>query len=459
MFQAAATFGAGLLAGQGLGACQERLPGCRLRSLTEDAGTAFRLSVHVIGARSDELARPGFIARPELRLEVVLGQARKQTEAADFVGEPQAAAARGASNWGDLGCTSGGGGSHSSTSRSSSSSGASAAADLGGDRCPWRFDDTLTFAVGAADVLGGGLRLRLGARSDVHFGPLQVRLPTTQDLGEGILELRAGVLSACRLAAHAAVDGRSGGRDGAAARGKKVWQTPVLVVPLIRAGDLMRSGGSAAVSHVWLSCSVSVDPEKLLLEAEQAGRSLVDRVVDPCMQCVQAPGCGALHYCTAGLSAAPACSARSPRHLCSGSAAKGAGVGSPESSAGQDTGVYATCEVPSALTSAGSPPRLQEAIDDWSRHPSMNGLAGLSLAYGGEASLGSWAPSRCAASSVVPSNGAVWVPKNFNMYSQEADDGAAARDDRQRLAPDTGRSLRSTTLRGGERRRADMQRP
>lgn len=414
MFQAAATFGAGILAGQGLGACRESLPGCRIRDPGEDAGTSFRLSVHVLGARSAELARPGLVRRPELRVEVLFGQTQKETEAAVFAGDAAAATPQldgaAAAGWAALGCTSGDG--EGRDGRSAASGGApaadAAAAALGAagaaaeddERCPWRFDDTVTFAARPCDVLREGIRLRLGARSDVCLGPLQVRLPRVQDLGEGVLELRRAVLAACRpAAAPDAGHGAGGSSGGPAAAPRRVWRTPVLVVPLTRVADGPAGGLSLpVVSRVSLTCSVNMDPEVLLREAALADRSLMDKVVDPMVQCIEAPACAALPFCGAGRLAA-ACRARSPRSYGTPPRASGAGAVAGAAAGG----AYATCEVPAVLVRGGALP--EEEAEDGFQQPSLNGLAGLWPAHG--AGLGAespWRPVRF--SSAAPEAGA-----------------------------------------------------
>jgi len=443
IFQGVVTFSAGLLAGQGLGACQESLPGCRLRDPAQESGSAFRLSVRVLGADSPELQAPGLVARPVLRLEVGLGESQKETEAAVFAGGQAGGSSSSgakASSWAQLGCVS------SEDRASRASSRVSSKSEEDEEACSWHFDDTLTFAARVPDLLGPGLRLRLGACSDVCIGPLQVRMPRVQDLGEAVLELRHGILAACRLAPTEVQGGSTcsaGGSIGGAVR--QVWQTPVLQVSLKRLADGMRT---VVVARVALTCSVTADPALLLHEAARAERSLVDRVVDPFVRCIETPACGGAPFCCSAAVGRGAATARSPRTCCSvdGSAVpvpfyRGAGSSGSRGSEGQCDSAYATCEVPSSLVSGGPP--LQEDLDGLSGLNGLNGLwpmppsghrAGAALAappsggapppgFGGgggagvhaELALGGWWPSQPPAEEPrgAGSAPAGWQPRRF----------------------------------------------
>jgi len=413
MLQAAATFSAGLLAGQGLGACREKLPGCRLRDPGEDDGPAFRLSVHVLAAASPEVAAPGLVARPQLRLEVVLGQSRKETEAAVFAGTGGSEGAGGAaasalssaggamaSGWGAFSCSSGG-----DDSRRSFADSELDEQEEQEEPSPWRFDDTLTFAAGLSDILGEGLRFRLAARSDMCLGPLQVRMPRVQDLGEAVLELRHGILAVCRPEPGAPPGSGLSSSSSASASAsasastsrRRLWQTPVLVVPLRRAcSDGAAAAQVPVVSRISLTCSVNCDPSLLLRKAEQAERSLVDKVVDPCVRCIQGPECASLPFC--GVGRLPSsCRARSPRPYCRNGSQR-----SGDDSLSRSNG-YATCEVPASLVAGGYMQDDQEAPNGlW---PALNGL---------------WPAHPTAASE----NSSRWQPKRFSEAAPE--DAAAA---------------------------------
>jgi len=322
MIQAVATFGAGVFAGQGLSACHGSLPSCGLRGHGDDHGTAFKLSVHVHRISASEL-EPSPVLRPQPQLEVCLGQARKCTEVADFT---DAAAARGLAEAG-TGAADGG------------------PAPAGG---AWGFGETLTFAAQLGDVLGVGLRLQLSARSDVCLGPLRVQLPRTRDLGEAALSLRRAVLPACEPAAGEALGGSFGGS------GRPEWRTPALSVPLARTGDGLHSGiASPAVAHVVLSVSVNADPEALLRRAEELERPLVEQVVDPVVQCIEAPS-----KCVREAAArwAPLCSGCRPARRCQSpvhrAQAKGSSMNDDRPlciTLPMGSGAYATCEVPAFL--------------------------------------------------------------------------------------------------------------
>merc|ERR1719282_518365 len=87
MIQAAATFGAGIMAAQKLGpacGCQGPMPSCRLRNAADDEGTNFKLAVHVHAAAVPELNEPGLLMRPKPQLQVLLGDVRTETAVADY---------------------------------------------------------------------------------------------------------------------------------------------------------------------------------------------------------------------------------------------------------------------------------------------------------------------------------------------------------------------------------------
>lgn len=261
MIQAAATFGAGIMAAQKIGSscgCQGPLPSCRLRNAGDDEGTNFKLAVHVHAAAAPELNEPGMLMRPRPQLQALLGDVRTETAFADYA-SPDERAKSGLSN--------------------------GKAAFLGASEatlaeCAWRFGDTLTFNVGLSDILGEGLWLQLCARSDLCLGPLQMQLPSTQELGETMLDLRRRVLPACEPAV-------SSGNRGFGGTGRPEWTSPTLVVPLTRRG---LGSQMAIVARVVVSFSVNVDPEVLLRDA----RCVEQPFVETMTQCLQAPSrlCG-----------------------------------------------------------------------------------------------------------------------------------------------------------------------
>jgi len=229
--------------------------------------------------------------------------------------------------------------------------------------CPWRFGDTLTFAAHLGDILGAGLRLQLSARSDVYLGPLQVQLARAQELGEAVLDLRRQLLPACEPAASRGLGGDFGGS------GRPEWRTPALLVPLTRVGESDHGGVQVTVvGRVVLSVSVNTNPEALLRRAEESERPLVDKVVDPVVRCIQAPGscmeepadwlplcggCGSAHECrsSAPLEAAP----------------RGKGLEDeavPDVASPAAFRSYTTCEVP---------PSLAAEEPDWTQ-PALGGL-------------------------------------------------------------------------------------
>lgn len=271
MIQAAMTFGAGVLAGQGLHNCTDELPNCTLRGPGENEESAFKLAVHVHGASVPELWEPGILTRPRPQLQAFLGQSQKETEVADFVGNTTA---------GEVIATDFRGGNAISGQANTNFSDSKALLKI--LDCAWRFGDTLTFAARLGDILCGGLQLRLCARSDICLGRLQVQLPHTHDLGEAVLDLRHHILPACEP--NWVINGSS----GFGGSGQPAWGTPSLAVPFTHARNSLRSGVSemSVVAQVVLSFSVNVNPNSLLHEAGKAERPFLER----CMQ-VPVPKC------------------------------------------------------------------------------------------------------------------------------------------------------------------------
>lgn len=179
----------------------------------------------VVGASVPELSGPGCMTRERPFLEASLGSSTKVTEFGDF------------------------------TARD----------DEGLEDCQWRFRDTLTFTVRLEDVLGPGLRLKLRVRSFMTVGPVELELRAS-DVGEGGVDLRRRVLSACVLPKGQSSD-VSGGK----------WMSPLLLMPvfLVKGGKFGTGGApGAAVAHVAVSFSLDTDPDVILAEAQTRARSL-----------------------------------------------------------------------------------------------------------------------------------------------------------------------------------------
>uniref|UniRef100_A0A7S4Q4E2 WW domain-containing protein n=2 Tax=Alexandrium monilatum TaxID=311494 RepID=A0A7S4Q4E2_9DINO len=238
---------------------------CELPQLRRaaDESASFRLSVRVLSASIPALAAPGILMRQRPRVEVSLGGARKETELGEFSG----------------------GGGASSEGRWRRSTDGCAALQVGGEGgagaahsaaigCPWRFGDTLTFAAHLPDLSGPGLRVRLRSQSDVRLGPLQLELARTGDLGACLVDLRQRVLPACVLERRCEAGGSTD-------EGCRVWESPVLVLPL--------AGEDGLAAHVAAVFGVTADPDALLRLASDAERPLAERVATPLRELVRDP--------------------------------------------------------------------------------------------------------------------------------------------------------------------------
>lgn len=322
MLQAAAVFGAGLLARESCG----QMPACTVDKT--DVGTAFKLSVQVHAATVPSLGEPGHLMKLQPRLGVAFAGVLKETEIADFVSASDPVLFPGRSTledskWEDQAASPTRKTKHrhsgnlftvseptcgvtlpfgmspassvdvvSSTPASEKKSGLGCLGDAGRISGPWRFGDTLTFSGHVCDLLAGGLRLRLCAHNDVRLGPWHVELPSPQEFGEATIDLRRRVLPACApLATTRIIHGSSvhdqividgvGGFSNKLEAGERPpwWETPVLMVPLTHVSDNPHNGVEVAiVARVALSFSINIDPEKLLHEVDYAERSLVDKV-------------------------------------------------------------------------------------------------------------------------------------------------------------------------------------
>lgn len=242
MLQVAAGCCGGAWLGKRCGALE--LP--RLRRAADESAP-FKLSVRVLSASVPTLAAPGLLLRQRPRVEVSLGQARKETELGEFTS----------------GGSAGSGGGHRHLRRVETLDAQAAAAE-----CPWHFGDTLTFTAHLSDLRGAGLRVRLRCQSDVRLGPLQLELASTHELGACSVGLRQRVLPACVLERHREADARACG-DG----GCRVWESPVLLLPL--------ACEDGPVAHVAVAFGVTADPDVLMGLASDAERPLVEKVAMP----------------------------------------------------------------------------------------------------------------------------------------------------------------------------------
>jgi len=223
MINVAAAFGGGLL-------LRQKLEEIQLPKLTvsDESQLSFKLTVRAVAASVPGIGKPGFVSRQRPQLQVSLGDIQKETELADY----------------------------EESSSSGSGSGACSSKD-----CPWRFGDTLTFKVGMNEVIGPGLRLKLNARSDMQFGPVQVQMSRVDEIGEASVDLRRRVLPGC-----VPVRGRS-------------WESPVLLIPLahVRGGIVNDDQAlGQAVAHVAVSFVMDMEPEIVLAAAEAETRTVSD---------------------------------------------------------------------------------------------------------------------------------------------------------------------------------------
>lgn len=238
MFGFAAAFGGGIFA-------RQQLSGVSLPQLRRPRETAasFKLSVRVVAASAPALAEPGFWSQQRPRLEVCLGDTQKDTELADFAGKDTTSPSVGA-------CA---------------------------RECPWRFADTLTFAATVQDVQGPGLRLRLRAQSDLSLGPVQLQLVRAADLGEACVDLRRRVLPSCV-------------RDHRTPAGVDLWESPVLLIPLMHVkGGVVgnKHDLGEAVAHIALSFSLNMNPEEILGVVEAERRPVSDVLASKCDRAYQ----------------------------------------------------------------------------------------------------------------------------------------------------------------------------
>lgn len=226
-----------------------------------DEDSSFKLSVHVHAASVPGLADARLLKRDRPRVEIIMGQVRKETE----LGDHRADMVRPV---GDEG---------------SAVEGSSGLPSL--STCPWRFGDTLTFVASRSDILGPGLQVWLRTQSEMRFGSLiQMNMSSATDVGVCSIDLRRRVLPACVQTAApvaAAVAAEVSSRPF-------LWETPVMVLPLTHIGGRGHGATSErtfvlgeAVGHVALSFAVNVDPAALLRSADLATMPLHVRAVQP----------------------------------------------------------------------------------------------------------------------------------------------------------------------------------
>lgn len=211
---------------------QQKLQDISLPQLCRTEPVTFRLFVRVVSASIPGLGRPGYVSRQIPRLEVWLGDVRKETELADFLEKDETAGPRSP------------------------------------QECPWRFGDTLTFVASSKDVVGRGVKLRLYAHNDFVLGPLQLQLTGRTPFAETWVDLQRRALPAC---VH----------DRRERAGIESWESPVMVIPLYPAEDddavpLRAPRSKDAVAHITAVFGVDIDPEFLLSTAQNAPRPVTD---------------------------------------------------------------------------------------------------------------------------------------------------------------------------------------
>lgn len=197
----------------------------------KNADNVFRLTVRVLAAAVPSLDAPGVFQRERPCLEVTLGDAAKRTELAKYV------------------------------------AGADPLAGSAGLACPWRFDDSFAFALTARDILGPGLRFKLLGYSEVTLGLFEIEMAGAKEFGEASVDMRRRVLPACIVEKCLDPDGADH-FDGVG--GHRLWETPVLVIPLVAeapAGPAVGSCGEAAAT-ITVAFSVNTDPVALLRQAD-----------------------------------------------------------------------------------------------------------------------------------------------------------------------------------------------
>jgi len=218
-----------------------------------DEDRSFRLTANVLAASITNINEPGRLKRQKPRVEATLGRDTKLTGFATY--------------------------SRKETAESSAS----------GIPCPWRFDDTLMLSCKPIDVLGAGLKLQLRAYNDVRLGPFELEFAGATELGECFVDLRRRVLPACVKPREFDPDGSGNGQDDPFGC-RRIWESPVLVVPIAPPGCGGRTSNfDASVGHITISFGVSIHPEIILQEADAIERPLGARIGGPLRELVGQP--------------------------------------------------------------------------------------------------------------------------------------------------------------------------
>mmetsp|Transcript_68501 Transcript_68501/g.198720 ORF Transcript_68501/g.198720 Transcript_68501/m.198720 type:complete len:564 (-) Transcript_68501:44-1735(-) len=231
----------------------------------DDVG-AFRFSVHVHSASLRGVTDPSVLKRERPRVEVVVGQARKQTELGDFRAETARDGISSAKAADD-------------TEKRKDGEGSAE-----GQLYSWTFGDTLTFSATRADILGFGVQVWLRTHGEVRLGTLlQVNMSQTCEVGMCSLDLRRRILPAC--VPRGSPDS-TGGSNELPTTAPAIWESPLMTLPVTHVGGGRPLGDKPFVvgetpGQVTLSFSVNMDPDLLLKSAEEASMPLVQRVSQP----------------------------------------------------------------------------------------------------------------------------------------------------------------------------------
>lgn len=138
----------------------------------------------------------------------------------------------------------------------------------------WCFDETLTFPATLTDLLSPGLHLRVCCRSDVILGPVLVALTDVKELGQLTISLRHRILPACLPKFTSEREGDE------LATECKVWETPILATTIEPRSEAVEC--LEEPSRIFVTCSVTMNPEKLMQMAEDSERSQFQRALGPC---------------------------------------------------------------------------------------------------------------------------------------------------------------------------------
>lgn len=226
----------------------------------DDEATNFRLSVRILSASIPSLPAPGLFMRRRPKVEVTIGREVRETGLGEYrPGQVSSSHACGSSMTCGLGAP-------------STCEGRPRNYDA---ECEWKFGDALTLTVGLHDLLGPGLRIRLTAHGEVRLGVLQLDLAQSEDWGDCVIDLRHRVLRSC-------VNESAREPDGSVEREGKVWSSPVLVIPVgvapqVVPDKMTRPPGQQA-AFVAVAFALDVDPEAMTRLAEETERPLAERL-------------------------------------------------------------------------------------------------------------------------------------------------------------------------------------